>query len=556
MKRFLSILLAALLALVCLSAAVAEEQEPVTLNVYCMAYSGSISGEWTDWCSGKLLEDLNLKLNFWPAGGEAKTKMRSYIAADSLPDLIIFNDQTIAQEAVDAGMLVKLSDYKDALPSIYEGDFFANANRYYTTHLSDGTGENQYVVPSQVGINAYNSHNWVPAIQWGAYRDAGTPELNTLEDYVTAFQAMSEVKPVNENGEKVYALSVLSDYSYIYAIDYLYGYCVVNSLMEIMPVGDDAGIVKLLSDESMYKRSLNFFRSVNQAGLLDPDSLTQTFDDVTAKINAGRVMFVPYSWWYGGYNTDARENDAENPDGIFSIPAKDMKIYTQPDNTIGRGVNFYAISNRSEHIDETVALLNWLYDLDVHQYFHMGPEGLLWEMVDGEPVMTETGKEVITGAEMPMDGGGTLAQARAMFNTIGQTDGTINPYTGQPIGYWHWRSYLEDDPTIAEQQVGEFFGNGSRVLQRYLEENDMMGYSVQATSMMPSIPDDLQLVASSIIETANTYSWQMVMASSDEEFEALWNTMLETVEGMGYDQVAEFYTNAWNEALEDVADYE
>ena len=48
----------------------------------------------------------------------------------------------------------------------------------------------------------------------------------------------------------------------------------------------------------------------------------------------------------------------------------------------------------------------------------------------------------------------------------------------------------------------------------------------------------------------------MVMASSDEEFEALWNTMLETVEGMGYDQVAEFYTNAWNEALEDVADYE
>lgn len=48
MKRFLSILLAALLALVCLSAAVAEEQEPVTLNVYCMAYSGSISGEWTD----------------------------------------------------------------------------------------------------------------------------------------------------------------------------------------------------------------------------------------------------------------------------------------------------------------------------------------------------------------------------------------------------------------------------------------------------------------------------------------------------------------------------
>ena len=556
--RFVCLALA--LALVMAFApAMAETEEPVVLDCFCMSgLSGVTTGIWDDWCSYKLLEDLNIQINFW-APMDSSTQIASYIAGDALPDLVIFNNLTFAQQAIDAGQLVNLLEYKDQVPSIFDEELFANAVKYFTNYNSDGTGNAMYLVPSQVGKSAFNSYNWAPQIMWGAYRDAGYPELNTLEDYLDAFVAMTEVKPVNETGEKIYPISTQATAGYIYMWDYMYGYSVINNCMEINCETNE--IYKLLDEEnSFYKRSLKFMYELNQAGLVDPDCLTQSWNDVNGKIADGRVMFVPYTWWTGGYNTSARANDAENPDGLFAVMAADMKIYDHPDNTTGRGANFYAISTTSidnNRLDKALALLNWLYDLDVHQYIQMGPEGLLWSMVDGEPVINEEYIDVVTGSEeVPLPGGGTLANARARFNTIGQTDGVINPYTGQPIGYWHWHSYLNKDMTLVKQEVAEYYGTGTAVLADYLIANDMVASPSQAVNMMPAIPDDLTLSVNKIKETIDTMSWQAIMASDEDEFEAIWAKMVSDCDGMGYDEVAEWYTTQWDACVEIAKEYE
>ncbi len=561
MKKSLRLicLLVVLAMTAALMPALASGEEPVVLDCFCMSgLSGVQTGIWDDWCSYKLLEDLNIKINFW-APTDAATQIQQYIAGDVLPDLVIFNNLTFAQQAIDAGELVNLLEYQDQVPSIFDEPLFAKAVQYYTDYNSDGTGEAMYLVPSQVGPSAFNSYNWAPQIMWGAYRDAGYPELNTLEDYLDAFEAMLEVKPVNENGEKIYPISTQATAGYVFMWDYLYGYDVLNNCIEINCETNE--IFKLLDEEkSFYKRSLKFMFDLNQAGMVDPDCLTQTWSDVNGKIADGRVMFVPYTWWTGGYNTAARQNDPENPDGIYAVMAKDMKIFDWPTNTIGRSSNFYAVSKTSINngrLDKALALLNWLYNLDVHQYIQMGPEGLLWSMVDGQPVVNEEYIDVVNGSqEMPMPGGGTLANARARFNTIGQTDGVINPYTNAPIGYWHWNSYLNRNPSLAKQQLAEFYGTGDAILANYLIANDMVAAPSQAVHMMPAVPDDLTIVVNKIKDVIDTMSWQAIMAEDEDAFEAKWDEMVATCDGMGYDDVIDWYASQWDALVEVAKLYE
>lgn len=531
------------------------EREELTLDIFIMQGAAAISGLWDDFVAQKLLDDLNLRLNIWPTGGtEVQTKMRSYIAADSLPDFVGFNDNIIAQEAVDAGRLLKLNEYASYMPNIFENDFFEPAVRYHKKNFSDGTGENIYTVPTGVGPAAYNGLIWTPMLRWAPYRDAGYPKIATLEDYIDVFELMLEKYPTNEAGEKVYALSLRPGYG-ISELSFYYGIARIGKIMEVDVTTNE--IKPLTAEDAFFKRALKFAYEVNKRGMLDPDSVSQTFDDQTAKISAGRVLFTMYSWQLGTFNQagSGHVNNEENPDALVPIVADDMKLYELPHVSVGGlSSRMFSISSRSKYKERVAEFLNWLYDIETTQYFHVGPEGVLWEMVDGRPAFTETGWEVIGGADVPLPGGGKLPDPRSVFNTIAHSDGTINPYTGDTIGYWSWKSYVEQNTTLAHIQFREFLG--TTVFQDYLEERGMVAKPSQAINMVPAISGELELTATSIIEVLENYAWKITLAKDDNEFEELWDEMVATVNGLGMEEVAKFYENGWYEALEIVKEYE
>ncbi|HIU67532.1 MAG TPA: hypothetical protein IAC64_08595 [Candidatus Caccomorpha excrementavium] len=64
------------------------------------------------------------------------------------------------------------------------------------------------------------------------------------------------------------------------------------------------------------------------------------------------------------------------------------------------------------------------------------------------------------------------------------------------------------------------------------------------------------MVVSQIGEIVKKYSWQMIYAEDEAEFETLWLTMQTEAEGLGMAQVVEYYENEWAKALEIVKDYE
>lgn len=559
-KKVLAAVLAGASVLSMTGSAFAEtEREEVTLSAFVMQSVTGESGIWQGWGAQKLYDDLKIKINFDPTGNEVETKLQQYLVAGQLPDLIGLKGLDQANLAMDADMLLPLDEYKDQLPNLFENELYADAIKYSEDFTSNDTGH-LYVMPVAIGPTSYNSYNWVPLLQWDAYKNVGMPEVDTLEDYLDVVEQMVAYKPTTELGEKVYGFSLFSDWdkvtaleistlSFMYGIDTEY----VSPLMETNVVTKETK--SLLAEDSFYKRALKFYFEANQRGLLDPDSLSQTYSDVDAKFSAGRIMFSWFSWLTGSYNTN-NQNNAEKVDGMASVVAKDMKLYNAPYQSIGRNW-YFAISKDCSDVDAALELLNWLYDVDVCQYLSNGPEGVIWEYNEnGEPSIIDW-NPVDNKAEllMPEDiGGGAFQDGVYPFNTLGPQAAAIME-DGYTMSYRYWPETLKRNPSLMKQEVNEMLG-GVTVLAEYLEANDMVANSTQAVNMITPASDDLEITITQIGEIVKKYSWQMVYASDEAEFESLWSEMVGQAEQLGLDQVTEYYTAEWEKALELVKDYE
>ena len=559
-KKVLAAVLAGASVLSMTGSAFAEtEREEVTLSAFVMQSVTGESGIWQGWGAQKLYDDLKIKINFDPTGNEVETKLQQYLVAGQLPDLIGLKGLDQANLAMDADMLLPLDEYKDQLPNLFENELYADAIKYSEDFTSNDTGH-LYVMPVAIGPTSYNSYNWVPLLQWDAYKNVGMPEIDTLEDYLDVVEQMVAYKPTTELGEKVYGFSLFSDWdkvtaleistlSFMYGIDTEY----VSPLMETNVVTKETK--SLLAEDSFYKRALKFYFEANQRGLLDPDSLSQTYSDVDSKFSAGRVMFSWFSWLTGSYNSN-NQNNAEKVDGMASVVAKDMKLYNAPYQSIGRNW-YFAISKDCSDVDAALELLNWLYDVDVCQYLSNGPEGVIWEYNEnGEPGIIDW-NPVDNKADllMPEDiGGGAFQDGVYPFNTLGPQAAAIME-DGYTMSYRYWPETLKRNPSLMKQEVNEMLG-GVTVLAEYLEANDMIADSTQAVNMITPASDDLEITITQIGEIVKKYSWQMVYASDEAEFESLWSEMVGQAEQLGLDQVTEYYTAEWEKALELVKDYE
>lgn len=536
------------------------EREEVTLSAFIMQSVTGESGVWQGWGAKKLYDDLQMKINFDPTGNEVETKLQQYLVSGSLPDLIGLKGTDQAQLCMDADMLLPLEDYKDKLPNIFENGLYDDAIRYSKDYTSNGTGK-LYVMPVAIGPVGLNSYNWVPMLQWDTYKKAGKPQPETMEDYLDIVEQMLAVKSQTDLGEKVYGFSLFSDWdnytaleistlSFMYGIDTEY----VSPLMETNVMTHE--IKSLLAEDSFYKRALKFYYDANQRGLLDPDSMTQTYDETVAKMSAGRVMFSWFSWLTGTYNNPENTNNAEKVDGYSGVVANDMKLYEAPDQTIGRNW-YFAIGKDCKNVDAALELLNWMYDPEVQKFLSNGPEGVTWEMQDGEPVVinwdiVDKNMELLMPEEV---GGGAFRDGVYAFNSLGLQASTMLPGEEYTLAWRYWPCKLEHDQnTLLKKEENEL--RGTTTLGEYLLKHDLVGKSTQAVNMIPEASDDLQLTITQVGEIVKKFSWQMVYAKDEAEFESLWKTMTEQAAGLGLNDVTEFYTNAWTDALEKVKDYE
>lgn len=539
------------------------ETEVVQLDVFSASTASTTSAGIYDntWWGQILMEKAGVSLNILPTGDQAQEKLQALMASGQLPDIVIFRTTKDVQSAVRGNMLTNLDEHLDKLPNVTLNA--QTALQYSRDKLSNDTG-NAYVINNDIGpANLGDEPPWGPYIRWDLYKEIGSPEINTFDDYLSVLKKMQELQPQNKDGKNTYGLTLWKDWDNhsMFLATELGPTLGIDSgdqlgqlpFLEVDFVNGD--IRGTLDADSEYIAALKFYYTANRMGLVDPDSLTQTYDTAKSKLTEGRVFFSWWSWLNDAYNTPEHVN-AEVPTGFAAVLPKNTKTLVSGDNSIGKSWPF-AISSATKNLDACLRYIDFMFSAEGTQLLFNGPEGIIWEMDSaGKPKIMDEGWKYIDDLTLELPQGGTLKDGM-MVGSYGLSAGFINPATKEPINYRLWentKQYRLDQQTSLQKDWTAATGHINTI--EYVTSNSMIHEIPLAQSLIPPMTDDISATASRIGDIVKVNSWKMIFAKDDAEFESLYQDMKTKADGLGLAEVYAWSLENWQTALAEAGKYE
>lgn len=518
--------------------------ETITIDVFdgLANYMGMQEG----WFAKTVKDNFNMELNVIApnVAGNGDTLYQTRTAAGDLGDLIIVDNGQQYNELVEAGLLYDSSELYESMDNVKRFDAAVqNVNKE-----SDGI----FGFPTSVsGLKSTDPSegldlNYGAYIRWDLYADLDYPEMETLEDLLPVLKAMQEANPTTEDGQKVYGFSLFGDWDGNFMNNAkqllaLYGY---DELGFALAKADGSDYQSLLDSDSEYVRALKFYFDANQMGLIDPESTTQNYDTLFAKYQSGQVL---YSWWpwlgQAAYNTTTNLNEGK---GFMLAPIQDQEIFSYGAEVYG-GKQFIGIGVNAEDPERISAFINWLYSPEgvlsnsSQTSGSSGPEGLTWEMQEDVPVLTEFGEQALLdgNADVPAEfGGGTYKDGVSALNVNTVLPIDINPDTGYPYAYTMWESFINEHTDPVKEDWSAHMGGALSTVD-YLLENDQILVAPGASYVAAEDTSEISTLRNQVKSTIVEYSWRMVFANNEEEFNTLLTEMQDIANGLGYEQVLE-----------------
>jgi hypothetical protein len=521
-----------------------DKSETLTLDVYdeLANYMGMQEG----WF-GKLVKDkFNIELNIIApnVAGNGDTLYQTRTAAGDLGDIIITGAGKKYEELVEGGLLYDATDlYKD----------MDNVSKYdlAVEHLNEKV-DGIYGFPTSVsslpptkpseGLDL----NYGAYIRWDLYNQIGYPDINTLEDLLPVLSEMQKINPKTDSGKKVYGFSLFGDWdgSMMGAGKQLAALSGYDELGFVLAKADGSDYQGILDDDSEYMRAIKLYFEANQLDLVDPESTTQNYDTLYSKFQDGQVLF---SWWpwlgQTAYNTTEHLEEGK---GFMLAPIKDQQIFSYGAEAYGANNAFIGIGASVESPERVAEFLDWLYSPEgasantAQTQGSAGIQGLTWDMNDeGKPELTEFGKEAFLkgGATVPKEyGGGSYNDGVSALNVTTVLAIDKNPETGYPYNYTLWDTYQDSISNPLIDSWSEKMG-GSKTTLDYLEKNNQILVAPGGSYIAPIDSSEIDTLRNQVSSTIVEYSWKMVFANNETEYNKLKSELQKTAKGLGYEDV-------------------
>lgn len=528
-------------------------KEEITIDVFSML--SNFSGEQSGWFAKVVKDKFNIKMNIIASNleGGGDTKFATMMASGDLGDLVVFGDDGQKYlDAIKAGMLVDWT--KDGMLDQYAPNILKYAPKAIEKNKANfGGGSSVYGIGFDVGDDKpgpseAKEFNYHPNLRWDLYEKAGLPAITKMEDYLPVLKKMQELEPKSESGRPTYAFSMWADWDGNMMMNTkawagLHGYDEGDGFNPggfSLISADTEDVQGVLDEDGFYLRALKFYYEANQLGLVDPDSVTQKFDDVINKMKDGQLLFTWFPWLDDTYNTP--EHMAEGK-GFALVPFAEERTFSYGYDPYG-GTRVWAIGSKSKHPERVLELLDWLYSPEGMMISNNGPEGLAWELKDGKPVLTALGEAAFPANETAIPeefGGGNWKDGRNQINNTSFKNTNINPDNGDPYDYLLWTSTLQKAPTKVDESWRAAMG-GALTPKEYLEKNNMIAVMKPIFTGTPPTPitDELEQKRGQVAQVIRQFSWKMVFAKNEAEFDKLKKEMIEKSKGLGYEDVLNF----------------
>lgn len=544
----------------------AAAEEPVTLTMFIRnnsKYTGLQSDPVAKYVEEKLGIKINLTVDSSLGGTSAQTStfnelLAANLATGELADIIDFGDSagnvevvSTLQRAAEAGMIISLDDFIENTEHISKDPRITIRNDYRKQYMYEDGKLYSLGAWGGMGLDQLpGSANWV---RWDLYKELGYPEVHTDEDFLALLQEMQELCPETPAGEKVYALGgafadaqgmgdgfVNRDYPLSKGYEPLEGNYAVY-----LDHANRTVVAPLLDGESFFWDGIEFYFNANQMGLLDPGAITTTSAEYTEKINKGNFLASLNGW--NAMNKEALLESVGIPDaGFMPLNILDdvdsLTLYWE--NVLG--CCEFAISSKCKYPEKAMEFLDWCFSEEGSRILTQGAEGIAYTMEGDVPVSTDQYTADFTGGTVDMP----EAYGRwkyAGINAFQHIDVDANGYYIMPEQIPDPDSY-----SAVKKDALEYYGADSFTdyFTQYKKADGEELPNIVWGSYSSAIgdkPDDIKMKYMQINDYMYQAVFQLIYAQDAEEYEELKAETMAAVEGLGVNDVAEWYMNRFSE---------
>ncbi|ODR28291.1 extracellular solute-binding protein [Eisenbergiella tayi] len=506
-----------------------------------------------DGYKGELYAEHGIQLDIWAYSDE---KTNAILASGDLPD-VMYVDYDDLTTLIEGGLVLNLEQYLDKMPHIAKDDTIQTALNYTREFRSGGTGE-IYGIPIGIGVQEAiwddPGANCVK-INWDIYHELGCPQVDSLEGLIPLMKDMMEARPTAEDGTKNYGvlLNSGSDGTYWGNMRQWFkwnGYepDSLQYLVEMDMINGKFNSILESNRDSLYYKGLKWFNTAYREGVLDPDSINSDYMTQKAKIDKSMACMVP-----GG--------SVQGYAGYMPIYIPGQQIYHEHwTSTYGKD-SYLVINANTDHLDACLEFLDTLADMDFYFLLWNGrEEDGLWEhREDGLVYPTEYGLESAIGsATKGEETIFTNGEKQALWNdnfivskSFSESFiGPNGPREARTLQGWDEVTAVTSDTEI-NRQWREQYGYHS-YMDQLRDKNAFTLDSVltDVTSFCSTPDDSLQLTVDAIRDVVVSSSWKMVYAENDNDFEALWDQMIQDCKDLGAEEIVQWRMDELSKGIE------
>jgi multiple sugar transport system substrate-binding protein/putative aldouronate transport system substrate-binding protein len=499
-----------------------------------------LNGTSQGWWATEVKKEFNLTLNVISpnVAGGGDTLYQTRTAAGFLADLYTISDAQML-DCIKAGLALDLTSYMSGLDNLAK---YSLATK--NTQAVLGTGdkvmaiaEGASLMPGTTPQMDGGNPNFGPYMRWDYYKELGYPDMKNYTDMLNVLKQMQTNHPKSISGKKTYGISLFKDWDGGYSafvskfVD-MYGFTEMNN--DYIFINEDATKTSLLTDTNgPYYQALKMIFQANTMGLLDPDSPSNTWTSLAAKVQDGAVLFQPWPW-----NSVDGVNNATlgaKGQGWALCPVDDMTFLANGVNPYGSG-SIYGLDAHTKNPAQIMAFLDW-YGSPAGMWFSQnGPEGLTWDMSGGKPTKTDfglalAGKQAGQAPVPAQYGGGDWFSGGNPLNDFVGTVTDIDPDYNEPYQNSGWSSVIAANQNALTQDWQNHFGATS-VLD-WLNSNNRQVVQPGNTYVRPNESSTLTTEKNQIATAVKTASWQCMFAKNQSQFDSIWNAMVAKLPGLG-----------------------
>ena len=515
--------------------------EMITIDIYDGA--ANYQGVQTGWFAKVVKDRFNMELNIIAPQVAGDAIFQTRASTGNLGDIVLI-DRTDYADCVKAGLIKDITDKFGSCTNLQE---YKDQIDTYNLSLEDNADGKIYGIPCQMTNTSPTSYSQdvvgsSPLLRWDMYAELGCPDIADLDGLLDVLKQMMEKHPTNEAGDPAYAFSLWPDWD---NNDNMIG--IANAAQLTTWYGEkikgaailkpDNTFVPLTDKTASYYKMVKFLNDAYLMGLVDPDSGTQDWNAACAKMSAGQVYLMWYNWQVGFWNSQERLTDGT---GFIFIPVKDQVYYADSDTYYGAdrviGVGSMV---EGEKYDRIMAFLDWYASPEGLMFQHNGIEGFNYTK-DANGVLTAINSDALmNNLPVPEEWGGAGYQDGN--NAINQwiVDAiSTNPLTGEPYSTQYWSTWKAATMTDMKKAWQEKFGAEEPV--DYMKANNALLVSPSVSVQIASDSSDMSVIRNQCAETVKEYSWKMVFAKDDAEFDAFWDEMTTKLDGFGFQELVKF----------------